>query len=183
MIKDRDEENDARRILVLLVLGDEVLHVGLGLGELHLIHALLGVPMQERLALEHGRELVAHALEQLLDCGRVAEERDGDLHPARRDVALRREHVVRDPLHEVGRILVLHVLHLFLDLLHRHLAAEDGGDGQVPAVPGVRGGHHVLRVEHLLSELGDGDGAVLRTAARREWREAGHEEVQTGEGD
>ena len=32
------------RILVLLVLGDEVVHVGLGLGELHLVHAFASVP-------------------------------------------------------------------------------------------------------------------------------------------
>merc|ERR1719487_1768614 len=35
------------RVLVLLVLGDEVVHVGLGLGELHLVHALAGVPVEE----------------------------------------------------------------------------------------------------------------------------------------
>ena len=33
--------------LVLLVLGDEIVHVGLGLSELHLVHALASVPMQE----------------------------------------------------------------------------------------------------------------------------------------
>ena len=31
-------------VLVLLVLGDKVVHVGLGLSELHLVHALPGVP-------------------------------------------------------------------------------------------------------------------------------------------
>ena len=36
-------------LLVLLVLGHEVVHVGLGLGELHLVHALAGVPVQESL--------------------------------------------------------------------------------------------------------------------------------------
>ena len=36
-------------LLVLLVLGDEVVHVGLGLGELHLVHALTGVPVEESL--------------------------------------------------------------------------------------------------------------------------------------
>ena len=40
--------------LVLLVLGDQVVHVGLGLRELHLVHALASVPVQERLAAEHG---------------------------------------------------------------------------------------------------------------------------------
>jgi len=58
-----------------LVLGHQVIHVGLSLGELHLIHALAGVPMQERLSPEHGRELFGHALEHLLDGGRVADER------------------------------------------------------------------------------------------------------------
>merc|ERR1719424_2688101 len=46
------------RVLVLLVLGDEVVHVGLGLGELHLVHALAGVPVEEGLAAEHGGELL-----------------------------------------------------------------------------------------------------------------------------
>src|SRR3990167_2918280 len=53
-------------VLVLLVLGHEIVHVGLGLGELHLVHALTGVPVEERLAAEHGGELLGHALEHLL---------------------------------------------------------------------------------------------------------------------
>ena len=47
----------------------------------------------------------------------------------------------------------------------------------------VGGAHHVLGVEHLLGELGHGEGAVLLGAARRERREADHEEVQTRERD
>ena len=39
-------------LLVLLVLGDQVVHVGLGLGELHLVHALTSVPMKESLVIE-----------------------------------------------------------------------------------------------------------------------------------
>ena len=48
---------------------------------------------------------------------------------------------------------------------------------------GVRGSHHVLSVEHLLSEFGDGDGTVLLTATGGQWGEAGHEEMETGEWD
>merc|ERR1712216_128116 len=55
-----------RGVLVLLVLRDKVVHVRLGLGELHLIHALTGVPVEERLAAEHGRELLRDALPGLL---------------------------------------------------------------------------------------------------------------------
>ena len=56
-------------LLVLLVLADQVVHVGLGLGELHLVHALAGVPVEEGLAAKHGRELFADTFEQLLDGG------------------------------------------------------------------------------------------------------------------
>jgi len=34
-----------RGILVLLILSDKILHVALSLGELHLVHAFLSVPV------------------------------------------------------------------------------------------------------------------------------------------
>merc|ERR1719451_75201 len=37
------------RVLVLLVLGHKIVHVRLGLGELHFVHALTSVPMQKAL--------------------------------------------------------------------------------------------------------------------------------------
>ena len=67
------------------------------------------------------------------------------------------------------------------NLLHRDAATEDGGDGEVATVSWVGRGHHVLGIEHLLRELGDGDGAVLLAAASSEWGETGHEEVETWE--
>jgi hypothetical protein len=45
-------------ILVLLILRDEVIHVALGLGELHLVHAFTCVPEEEGLPAEHDRELL-----------------------------------------------------------------------------------------------------------------------------
>jgi hypothetical protein len=132
------ERRDIRRILILLVLSNQVLHVRLCFRKLvsrsmlgtdinrnqrdhtnlHLVHSLLGIPMQERLPLEHGSKLVADTLEQLLDGSRVAQERDSHLQTARWYVTLSCEDVVRDPLHKVCRVLVLHILHLFLYLLH-----------------------------------------------------------------
>ena len=41
--------------------------------------------------------------------------------------------------------------------------------------------HHVLGVEHLLRQLGHRQGSVLLAAARRQRREARHEEVQSRE--
>merc|ERR1719517_151015 len=63
-----------RRILVLLVLRDKVIHVGLRLGELHLVHALASVPVKESLAAEHGGKLLSDALHHLLHARRVAKE-------------------------------------------------------------------------------------------------------------
>merc|ERR1712039_1080624 len=64
-----------RGILVLLVLRNKIVHVAPCLCELHLVHALACVPMQESLAPEHRREVFGHALEHLLDGRRVSGER------------------------------------------------------------------------------------------------------------
>lgn len=45
----------------------------------------------------------------------------------------------------------------------------------------VRGRHHVLSIEHLLSELRDADSAELLAATGSKGSEADHEEVETGE--
>jgi hypothetical protein len=50
-------------VLILLVLGNQVVHVAFSFGELHLVHSLPGVPMQEGLPAEHSRELLTDLLE------------------------------------------------------------------------------------------------------------------------
>merc|ERR1711992_413146 len=64
-------------LLVLLVLGDQVVHVGLRLSELHLVHSLTSVPVEESLSPEHGGELLGDSLEELLDGGGVTDEGGG----------------------------------------------------------------------------------------------------------
>merc|ERR1712124_233852 len=172
----------SRRILVLLVLGDEVIHVALRFSELHLINALAPVPVQERLAAEHSCELLGHALEHFLDRSCVADEAHSHLQPLRRDVADAALHVVRDPLDEIGAVLILHVQHLLVDLLRRHAASEETSRREVAAVTRVCSAHHVFGVEHLLRQLRHGQRAVLLGATRRERREAIHEEMQPREG-
>merc|ERR1719217_178455 len=170
-------------VLVLLVLGDEIVHVALRLGELHLVHALTGVPVQEGLPPEHPSEVLGHALEHLLDRRGVPRKGHRHLQPLRWDVADPALDVVRDPLHEVRGVLVLHVQHLLVNLLRGHTPTEESGGRKVAPVPRVRGAHHVLRIKHLLRQLRHREGTVLLGATGRERREPGHEEVQPREGD
>ena len=49
-------------------------------------------------------------------------------------------------------------------------------------MPGVGGSHHVLGVEHLLSEFRNGNGTVLLASAGGQRGVTGHKEVKSGEG-
>ncbi|KAG6558278.1 hypothetical protein Mapa_000028 [Marchantia paleacea] len=139
--------------------------------------------MQESLSPKHGRELLAHPFEHLLDGGGVADEGGRHLEALGRDIAHAGLDVVRDPLHEVRRVLVLHVEHLLVHLLGAHAPAEHGGRRQVAPVARVGSAHHILGVPHLLRQLGHRQRAVLLRAPGRERRKAHHEEVQPRERD
>ena len=58
-----------------------------------------------------------------------------------------------------NHITNLDVEHLLVHLLHGHPASEHDGHGEVAAVPGVAGSHHVLGVEHLLGQLGHSESS------------------------
>lgn len=89
-----------RRVLVLLVLGNEVVHIGLSLGKLHLIHSFSCVPVQECFAAEHDSELVTQALENVLDCSTVTDKSGRHREAFGRDVTDGRLDVVWDPFNE-----------------------------------------------------------------------------------
>ena len=74
-------------VLILLIFGDEIVHVGFSFSEFHLVHSLTGVPMQEGLSSEHGGELLSDPLEHFLDGGGVSNEGDSHLESLGRDVA------------------------------------------------------------------------------------------------
>merc|ERR1712195_363302 len=139
--------------------------------------------MEEGLSSEHGGELLSDTLEHLLDGGRVSEESDGHLESLGGDITDGRLDVVGNTLNEVRGVLVLDVEHLLVDLLGGHASSEEGGGGEVSSVSGVGSAHHVLGIEHLLGELGDGKSSVLLGASGGEGGESSHEEVESGEGD
>lgn len=58
---------------------------------------------------------------------------------------------------------------------------QDGRAGQVATVAEIRSSHHVLGVEHLLCELGNGDGTERVSATAGKRSKANHEEMETRE--
>ena len=87
--------------------------------------------MEESLATEHGSELLGDALEELLDGGRVSDESGGHFQALWWDVANGSFDVVWNPLDKVGRVLVLNVHHLLVDLLHRHASTEHCSNSKI----------------------------------------------------
>merc|ERR550525_2334168 len=126
-------------ILLVLVLRDKVANVLVGLLELHLVHALSLVPVEESLPLVHSAELGGQALEDALESSGVRNECAAVLGVLGRDLNNGSLHVVGDPLDEVVGVGALALLNGLINLLGGHLATEEERGGHVLAIVGVLG--------------------------------------------
>jgi hypothetical protein len=77
----------------------------------------------------------------------------------------------------------LDVEHLLINFFGGHSTSEHGGGGEISSVSWVRSAHHVLGVEHLLGQLGDGESSVDLRSSGGEWSETNHEEMESWEWD
>ena len=137
--------------------------------------------MQESLSPEHGCELLTNSLEQLLNCCAVPNKCCRHLKPSRWNVTNSSLDIVRNPLHEIAAVLILHVQHLFIYFFHWHATPEHSRDCEVSSVPRVTSGHHVLSVKHLLGQLRNSQSTVLLRSSWRQRCESGHEEMEPRE--
>ena len=71
--------------------------------------------------------------------------------------------------------------HLFINLFGGHSSSEHSRGGKISSVSWVRSTHHVFGIEHLLSQLWDGEGSVDLRSSGGEWSETNHEEMKSWE--
>ena len=137
--------------------------------------------MQESFSSEHRGELFSDSLEHFLDGSWVTNESNSHLQSLWWNITDWWLDVVWNPLNEIWWVLVLNVQHLFVDFFSWHSSSEQGWGCQISSVSWVSSAHHVLGIEHLLSEFWDGQSSILLWSSWGKWGESNHEEMESWE--
>merc|ERR1712129_182318 len=88
-------------VLFVLIFGDEIAHIFVGLLELHFVHPFAFVPMQKRLPPIHFGELRADALKHAFDRRGIRHERAAHRRAFGRHTDNARFDIIRDPRNKV----------------------------------------------------------------------------------
>merc|ERR1719229_18942 len=140
-------------VLFILIFGDEVPHVLVRLLELHLVHSLPFIPMQERLPFVHFGELSRDPLEHALNRSRVRHKSGRHLRALWRHRDDSRFDVVGDPRHEVIRHFALNFGDLVVHFLGRDGSSVSTRRRQIFAVFRLDVGQEVAARPHLVRQL------------------------------
>jgi hypothetical protein len=109
--------------------------------------------MEESLSSEHSSKLFSDSLEHFLDSSRVTNESNRHLKTFWWDITNGGFDVVWNPFNEIGRVFILDIEHLLINLFRGHSTSEHSGGGKISSVSWIRSTHHVLGIEHLLGKF------------------------------
>ena len=151
-------------VLVHLMLADQVLHCRLCFSELHFLHPLVHVPVQEGLPSEHCWEVVVHDLKKLLHRGGIGQIGPMDIEAFRRDITNRRMNVPWypiSPINKVWGIPVLNAENLLIYFLGRHPSPKQESTGYVSTMEGIGPAHPVLPLKQFSGHISQGKRSEL----------------------
>merc|ERR1740123_1696097 len=141
------------RILLILILSNQIAHILIRLLKLHLIHAFALIPMQKRLTLIHFGKLCANPLKYSLYCRRIGNKCPANLTAFWRNSNNTSLHIVRYPRHKIIGHLLLHFGNLIINFLCGNLSAISARSRQIFAIFALHIRQKVSGTKHLIRQF------------------------------